>query len=127
VSDYPETYRFTRNHEWIAVAGDTARVGITDYAQGELGDIIFVELPAVGARLEKDKPFASIEAVKSVEEVFAPADGEVIAVNEDLDGAPETVNQSPFSDGWLVEIRLADASQLDGLLDRDAYLALVGE
>ncbi|MBN2172213.1 MAG: glycine cleavage system protein GcvH [Candidatus Krumholzibacteriota bacterium] len=127
MSDYPETYRYTRNHEWIAAEGDTARVGITDYAQGELGDIIFVELPAVGAQLKQDEPFASIEAVKSVEEVFAPADGEVIAVNEDLDGAPETVNQSPFSDGWLVEIRLADAGQLDGLMDRDAYLAMVGE
>ena len=127
MSDYPETYRFTRNHEWIAVEGDTARVGITDYAQGELGDIIFVELPEVGARLEKDKPFASIEAVKSVEEVFAPADGEVVAVNDALEDAPETVNQSPFADGWLVEITLADAGQLDGLMDKDAYLAMVGE
>lgn len=127
MSDYPETYRYTRNHEWIAADGGTARVGITDYAQGELGDIIFVELPEVGARLERDQPFASIEAVKSVEEVFAPADGEVTAVNEALEDAPETVNQSPFGDGWLVEIELADPGQLEGLMDRDAYLAMVGE
>lgn len=127
MSDYPSEYRYTNDHEWIAVEGDTATIGITDYAQGELGDIIYLELPEAGTHMSKGDPFGTVEAVKTVEEVYVPVTGEVIEVNGALEDRPELVNESAFVDGWLVRIKMSDPSELDELMDDEAYLAMVGE
>ena len=127
MSEYPIEFKYTREHEWVSVEGDVATVGITEYAQAELGDIIYLELPEPGQSLSLGESFGTVEAVKTVEELFSPADGEVLEVNSDLADKPELVNQSPFESGWLMRFRIADASQLDGLLDRDAYLDMVGD
>jgi len=113
--------KFTREHEWIRVEGDEGVVGITDFAAGELGDIVFVELPEVGAQVKAGESMGTIEAVKTVADLYAPVSGTVVAVNESLADHPETVNASPFEDGWLVRVRLSDPSELDALLDRAAY------
>ena len=112
---------FTDEHEWIDVDGDTATVGITDYAQGQLGDIVFVELPEVGAEVAKGKDAAVVESVKAASEVYAPVGGEVIEVNGDLEGAPATVNEDPAGKGWFLKIRIADKGELAGLMDEAAY------
>jgi len=127
VSDYPSEYRYTNDHEWIAVEGDTATIGITEYAQGELGDIIYLELPEAGTHMSKGDPFGTVEAVKTVEEVYIPVTGEVVEVNAALEDRPELVNESAFVDGWLVRIKMSDPSELDDLMDDEAYLAMVGE
>jgi len=127
VREYPSHYRYSKYHEWVELEGDTITIGITDYAQGELGDIIYLELPEAGARIEIGEPFGTVEAVKTVEEIYAPVTGEVLEVNTALDDEPERVNRSPFGDGWLIKMRVEDGSPLDDLMDADAYLAMVGE
>ena len=123
----PDDLRFTKEHEWVRVAGDEAIVGITQYAADQLGDIVFVELPAVGKALEQFATFGVVESVKAVSDLFAPVAGEVVGVNDALADKPELVNSEPFGEGWMVRVRLADASQVDDLLDAAGYERLVAE
>ncbi|MEM9600204.1 MAG: glycine cleavage system protein GcvH [Pseudomonadota bacterium] len=113
--------KFSKDHEWIRVEGDSATVGISDYAQKQLGDVVFVELPQVGDDVEANGEIAVVESVKAASEVYAPVAGEVTAINEALEGAPETVNAAPMGDGWFIKMTVADASQLDALMDEAAY------
>jgi glycine cleavage system H protein len=113
--------RYTKDHEYILIEGDTGTVGITDYAQGQLGDVVFVELPALGRALAKGEEAAVVESVKAASEVYAPVSGEVIAVNNELESAPQTVNEDPAGAGWFLKIRLKDKSELAGLLDEAGY------
>jgi len=117
----PAELKYTSDHEWVKVEGDLATVGITDYAQGELGDVVFVELPELGMEVSKGESFGTIEAVKAVADLFSPLSGEVMDINESLEDAPETVNKSPFGDGWMVKIKISDTSELDGMMNADAY------
>ncbi len=117
--------RFSSNHEWVRVEGDIAVVGITDYAQEQLGDVVFVELPALGASFAKEAQAAVVESVKAASEIYAPVGGEVTEVNEALADAPEAVNADPLGGGWFFKLRLADAGELDALMDEDAYKAFV--
>jgi glycine cleavage system H protein len=119
--------KYTSDHEWVRVEGDTIVVGISDFAQEQLGDVVFVELPEIGKQLEKGAEAAVIESVKAASEVFAPVGGEVVAVNEPLADNPGLVNESPTGDGWFMKLRVSDASQLDALMDEDAYLKFVQE
>ena len=121
----PTDLRYTNDHEWVRVEGDEATIGITAYAADQLGDIVFVELPDVGRALDQFAAFGVVESVKAVSDLFAPVSGEVTATNQDLGGNPELVNGEPYGGGWMVRVRLADTSQLDGLLDPDAYDALI--
>jgi glycine cleavage system H protein len=121
----PTDLRYTNDHEWVRVEGDEATIGITAYAADQLGDIVFVELPDVGRALEQFAAFGVVESVKAVSDLFAPVSGEVTATNQDLGGSPELVNGEPYGGGWMVRVRLADPGQLDGLLDADAYDALI--
>ena len=125
--NFPEEFKYTEDHEWILVEGDIVTVGITDFAQDQLGDIVFVELPEIGDTLEVGKTFGVVESVKAVSDVYAPVSGEVVGVNGELPDTPELVNTSPYEDGWMIKLRLADASILDGLLDAEAYKAFVAE
>jgi glycine cleavage system H protein len=124
----PDDLKYTEEHEYIrqTADADVVEVGITDYAQGELGDVVFVELPQVGDRFERMQVFGTIEAVKAVSELFSPVTGEVVAVNDELDANPALVNSDPFGQGWMIRLRLEDTSQLNALLDADAYRGLVG-
>jgi glycine cleavage system H protein len=119
------TMKYTRDHEWIRVEGDVAVVGITDYAQTQLGDVVYVELPEPGRKVEQGKEAAVVESVKAASEVYAPISGEVIAVNGGLSGEPGKVNADPFGEGWFLKLRIADPKQLDGLMDETAYAAFV--
>jgi glycine cleavage system H protein len=121
----PADLRYTREHEWIRVEGDEAVIGITQHAADQLGDIVFVELPDVGRSLAHAAAFGVVESVKAVSDLFAPVSGEVSSSNDALAGAPELVNTDPYGAGWMLRIRLADAAELDGLLDADAYDALI--
>lgn len=123
---YPETFRYTKEHEWVEAAGKTAKVGITDYAQDQLGDIVFVELPKVSSALEKGKTFGSVESVKSVSDLFAPVSGTVTAVNEELTTAPEQINADAHT-AWILELELSDPSELDGLLTAADYEKFIAE
>jgi glycine cleavage system H protein len=118
----PANLKFTKDHEWIKVEGNEALVGITDYAQSELGEIVFVELPSVGDSFEKDAVFGSVEAVKAVSDLFLPVSGEVLEVNPELEEKPELVNESPYEEGWMVRIALKDLSQLEQLLTSEDYI-----
>ncbi|MFT5777609.1 MAG: glycine cleavage system H protein [Crocinitomicaceae bacterium] len=122
----PENLKYTKDHEWVKVEGDTAIVGVTDFAQGELGDIVYVEIETLDETLEIDAVFGSIEAVKTVSDLFMPISGEVIEVNEDLETNPEVVNSDPYEAGWMIKLKISDPSQLDGLLDAAQYAALIG-
>ncbi|MGO3326156.1 glycine cleavage system protein GcvH [Gordonia sp. (in: high G+C Gram-positive bacteria)] len=127
----PENLRYTADHEWVSKVGDkTVRVGITDFAQDALGDVVFVQLPDSGDEVQTGESFAEVESTKSVSDIFGPLDGTIAAVNDALDGAPELVNSSPYDDGWLVEITVADDVDVDGLLadllDAAGYAATVG-
>ncbi|MBN2662318.1 MAG: glycine cleavage system protein GcvH [Bacteroidales bacterium] len=117
----PENLKYTEDHEWILVEGDTATVGITDYAQKELGDIVFIEVETIGEELSKGDTFGTIEAVKTVADLFMPISGEVLEKNEGLEDAPETVNSKPFTDGWIVKVKITDASEIDALLSAEDY------
>lgn len=122
----PEDLRYSKDHEWVRVEGDLACVGITDYAQGELGDIVFVELPKLGARVEFGKPFGTIEAVKAVSDLFAPATGEVAEINAALESDASIVNSDPFGDGWMIKIKMENPAELNQLLDAAAYVDIIG-
>jgi glycine cleavage system H protein len=119
--------RYTKDHEWVRVDGDEATIGITEYAAGELGDIVFVELPDAGRKLAQHATFGVVESVKAVSDLFAPLSGEVAATNDALAGAPELVNGEPYGGGWMIRIKLADPSEADGLLDAAAYDALIAK
>jgi glycine cleavage system H protein len=123
----PADLRYTKEHEWVRVDGDVATIGITRHAADQLGDIVFVELPAPGKTLEQFATFGVVESVKAVSDLFAPVGGEVVEANGALTAAPEVVNSDPYGAGWMLRIRLADAAQVDGLLDPVAYEALVAE
>ncbi|MBP1705439.1 MAG: Glycine cleavage system protein [Chloroflexi bacterium] len=123
----PSDLRYTKTHEWVRVEGDVATVGISDHAAGELGDIVFVELPGPGRALEQAAPFGVVESVKAVSELYAPVGGEVIEANAALAAKPELVNADPFGAGWMLRVRIGDPGQVEGLLDAAAYEALVAE
>ena len=122
----PANLKYTKEHEWVRVEGDVAYVGITDYAQSELGEIVFVEVETVGESLAAGEVFGTVEAVKTVSELFLPVDGEVLEFNAALEDAPELVNEDPYGKGWMVKLSVADATQLDGLLSAADYEALIG-
>jgi glycine cleavage system H protein len=124
---YPTDYRYTKEHEWIKVTGATGTIGITDYAQHELGDVVFVELPAVGAKITTGQVFGSVESVKAVSEIFAPVSGEVTEANVALSDTPETLNNDPHGAGWLIKIKLANSAEVSSLMDAAAYQAFISE
>jgi glycine cleavage system H protein len=124
--DVPDDLRYTHDHEWLRVADGEGTVGITAYAAGELGDVVYVELPAVGRTVAAREPFGVIESVKTASDLYSPVAGEVIAVNEQLGGAPELVNSDPYGEGWMIRLRPADPASGDGLLDAAAYRAHIG-
>ena len=121
----PAELKYTKDHEWLKLEGDVALVGITDYAQSELGEIVFVDVPTEGETLQKEEVFGSIEAVKTVADLLLPVGGEVLELNPELDGAPELVNEDPYGKGWIVKIKVSDASEIDTLLSADQYKELV--
>ena len=121
----PAELKYTKEHEWIRVEGEEAVVGITDYAQSQLGDIVFVECETVGDALEAGETFGTIEAVKTVSDLYLPVAGEVLEFNEELEGEPELVNKDPYGKGWIVKIKIRDETELDGLLNADAYKAII--
>jgi glycine cleavage system H protein len=122
----PGNLRYTKDHEWLSISGDTAMVGITDFAQNELGDIVFIEVETIGENLDKEETFGTIEAVKTVSDMFMPVSGEVIEFNDLLTEKPEKVNQDPYGDGWIIKIKVGDPSQVNELLDATQYKELVG-
>jgi len=124
--NFPENLKYTKDHEWILVEGNTATVGITDFAQSELGDIVFVDIATEGETLDAHAMFGSVEAVKTVSELFMPVSGEITEVNAGLDNSPESVNSDPYGDGWMVKINLTNPSEVDGLLSAADYKALIG-
>lgn len=123
--DFPEELKYSEEHEWISIEGNIATIGISDFAQSQLGDVVFVELPEVGDDIEAGKPFGVIESVKAVSDIYSPVSGEVVEINEELPDAPEILNTSPYEDGWLIKIRLSNPQEVDDLLDADAYQELV--
>lgn len=129
MSKFPDGLRYTEEHEYLTATDDSGvyQVGITDYAQGELGDVVFIELPAVGESFEKLASFGTIEAVKAVSDLYCPVAGEIVAVNESLDDDPSSVNNDPYGAGWMVQLRVDDEAEVEALMDAAAYQALVGE
>ncbi len=124
--NFPQELKYTKDHEWVRVSGDQAVIGITDFAQGELGDIVYVDIDTVGETIDKEKVFGTVEAVKTVSDLFMPVSGEILELNALLEKQPEMVNKDPYGEGWMVKIKLSDASQVDGLLTADQYRELVG-
>lgn len=122
----PENLKYTKDHEWISIDGDVATIGITDFAQSELGDIVYVEIETEGETLDIEEVFGSIEAVKTVSDLFMPVTGEIIEFNEALESAPESVNSDPYNEGWMIKVKMSDASEVDALLDAAAYGELIG-
>jgi glycine cleavage system H protein len=122
----PSNLKYTKDHEWVSLDGDVATVGITDFAQRELGDIVYVEVETLDQTLAKDEVFGTVEAVKTVSDLFLPLSGEIIEFNDALESTPETVNSDPYGDGWMVKVKISDASEWDQLMDADAYKALIG-
>ncbi|MBN2806515.1 MAG: glycine cleavage system protein GcvH [Prolixibacteraceae bacterium] len=122
----PENLQYTKEHEWVKVDGDVAVVGITEYAQGELGDIVFVEIETVGESLDKEETFGTVEAVKTVSDLFMPVSGEILEKNEALDDAPETINKDPYGAGWMIKVKMNNPAELDELLSAAEYSDLVG-
>jgi glycine cleavage system H protein len=123
----PNELRYTKEHEWVKVEGNTAVIGISDFAQHELGDIVFVELPEVGDEVTLDQPFGSVESVKTVSELYAPVSGTVVAVNEELSDSPELVNESPYETAWMIKVELSNPSEVEQLLTTEAYKELISE
>lgn len=121
----PDNLKYTKDHEWIKVEGDIATVGITDYAQNELGDIVYIEVNTVGETLEQEETFGTIEAVKTVSDMFMPVTGEITEFNEELESNPEIANKDPYNEGWIVKIKMSDSSEVDALLDAEAYKELL--
>jgi glycine cleavage system H protein len=124
---YPANFRYTKQHEWADVKGDVATIGITDYAQHELGDVVFAELPKVGAKVEAGKSFGTVESVKAVSEIFAPVNGEVTEINGSLHDTPETINSDPHGAGWLIKVKLANPAEVKDLMDAKGYEAFIAE
>lgn len=122
----PANLKYTKDHEWVSVEGDIATIGITDFAQSELGDIVYVEIETVGETLDQEEVFGSVEAVKTVSDLFMPVSGEIVEFNEGLESNPESVNKDPYGDGWMIKVKISNASELDALLDAAGYQALVG-
>jgi len=125
--EFPSGLKYSKEHEWVAIEGSVATVGITDYAQDQLGEIVYIELPAVGDKISKDDPFGVVESVKAVSDIFAPISGTVVELNEDLPESPEAVNEDPYGDGWLVKVKIADQAELDDLMDSEEYEELVAK
>jgi glycine cleavage system H protein len=121
----PENLKYTKDHEWIRVEGDVAYVGITDFAQGELGDIVYIEIETEGETLNKDDVFGTVEAVKTVSDLFIPVSGEVLEVNPNLESSPETVNTDPYGEGWMIKIKVSNPAELDELLTADQYKEII--
>ena len=126
VMNIPSELKYTKDHEWVSIEGDVATVGITDFAQGELGDIVYVEVETLDETLDQDEVFGTVEAVKTVSDLFLPLSGEIVEFNEALEDAPEKVNTDPYGEGWMIKIKMSDPSQFDGLLSDADYKALVG-
>lgn len=124
--NFPEELQYTKEHEWIKVEGEFAIVGITDYAQSELGDIVFVEIETVGESLEKEEIFGTIEAVKTVSDLFMPVSGEVMEINPDIESNPEYINKDPYGKGWMIKVKISDSSQVAGLMSAKEYKAMIG-
>lgn len=122
----PKNLKYTKDHEWVKIENGTATVGITDFAQGELGDIVYVEVESLGENLDKDEIFGTVEAVKTVSDLFLPVSGEIIEFNESLESEPEKVNTDPYGEGWMIKIKISDKIELDGLLDPEAYEKIIG-
>ena len=123
---FPDNLRYTKDHEWIRIEGDVGIVGITDYAQGELGDVVFVELPANGKQVKQGETFGTIEAVKAVSDLYAPVSGEVIELNTQLEKTAEIVNKEPYDSGWMIKMKIKDKNELNSLLDAKKYRELIG-
>jgi glycine cleavage system H protein len=124
---YPEDLKYTREHEWARIEGDRATVGITDYAQEALGDIVYVDLPAAGTAVSAGERFGEVESTKSVSDIYSPVSGRIVERNDDLDKSPEIINSDPYGRGWLVVVEVGDPSELDGLMDAESYSSLVRE
>jgi glycine cleavage system H protein len=122
----PQNLKYTKDHEWVRVEGDVAAIGITDFAQHELGDIVYVEIETIGETLSQEEVFGSVEAVKTVSDLFMPVSGEILELNEELESNPELVNTDPYEGGWMVKVKLTNAAELDTLLSADDYQALIG-
>jgi glycine cleavage system H protein len=122
----PANLKYTKDHEWVAIDGDIATVGITDFAQKELGDIVYVEVETLDQTLAKDEVFGTVEAVKTVSDLFLPLSGEIIEFNEDLESEPEAVNSDPYGKGWMIKVKIANTSEIDSLLSSEGYAALIG-
>ena len=122
----PSNLKYTKDHEWVRIDGDVATVGITDFAQGELGDIVYVEVETVGEEMDQEEVFGTVEAVKTVSDLYLPLSGEILEFNEALESDPEVVNSDPYGDGWMIKIKISDAGQIDELLSADAYKDLIG-
>ena len=125
--EFPEGLKYSKEHEWVLVEGTSATIGITEFAQEELGDIVFVELPEVGEKIVKDDPFGAVESVKAVSDIYAPVSGEVMETNEILPDNPETINDDPYGDGWMVRVELSDIDDLKDLMDADEYAEYVAQ
>lgn len=125
--NFPSNLKYTSQHEWILVEGTTAKIGITDFAQSELGDVVYVELAPVGKKVHAGESLGTIEAVKTVAELFAPVSGEVIGLNDTMKNTPEILNKDPYGEGWMVQLRIASVKELESLMDADAYKKLVGQ
>jgi glycine cleavage system H protein len=123
----PNELKYTKDHEWIAIDGEIATVGITDFAQRELGDIVYVEIETVGELLKADEVFGTVEAVKTVSDLFIPVEGEILELNEDLETSPEDVNNDPYDKGWMIKMKVSNPGDLDNLLSSDEYMKLIGE
>lgn len=125
--NFPDNLKYTNEHEWVKADGNMAYVGVTEHAAGELGDIVYIDIPDPEAELSAGDTFATIEAVKTVADMFSPVSGKIVEINESLEDSPETVNGDPYGDGWIVKIEMSDPSELDSLLDVDAYKELIGQ
>lgn len=124
--NFPSDLKYTKDHEWVRVEGDIATIGITDFAQGELGDIVYVDVTTLNEEVAKEGLFGSVEAVKTVSDLFMPVSGTVIEVNKDIDSSPESVNKDPYGQGWMIKVRMSNPSEADSLMSADAYKSLVG-
>ena len=124
--EFPKELKYSKDHEWLRLEGDNAYIGITEFAQGELGDIVFIDVDTEGEELEKEEVFGSVEAVKTVSDLFMPINGEVLEFNNKLESEPELINSDPYGDGWIIKVSVSDVSELDALLDADMYKELVG-
>ncbi len=122
----PKNLRYTKDHEWVKIEGDMAVVGITDFAQHELGDIVYIEVGTVGETLDQEETFGTIEAVKTVSDLFMPVNGEVVEFNDNLESAPDVINKDPYGDGWIIKVKMSDASEVEALLTADQYKELTG-